>query len=90
MIEYIYRGFKISYTVEQQTQETTSFKAKGYVTYLLSVPKSFEPANLYAEYTTHAGAEHTIRLLLENHINVELKTFYDRKKELVLGRASSV
>lgn len=81
MIEYIYRGFKISYTIEREHQEDDLYTATGQVTYLLSVPKSFIPASFHTEYVTHAGAEHEIRILLENYINFELKNFYDRKKE---------
>jgi len=83
VIEYIYRGFKISYNIEQEKQEETLYTATGHVTYLLSVPKSFIPANFHTEYDTHAGAEHEIRILLENYINFELKNFYDRKNDEV-------
>ena len=84
MIEYIYRGFKISYKIEREKQEEDLYTATGQVTYLLSVPKSFTPANFHTEYDNFAGAEHEIRTLLENYINFELKNFYDRKEEVTL------
>lgn len=80
MIEYIYRGFKISYTIEREEQEENLYIGTGHVTYLLGVPKSITPANFHTEYATYAGAEHEIKTLLENYINFELECFYDEKK----------
>lgn len=74
MIEYIYRGFKISYLVEAVHQEDDLFIAKGHVTCLLNLPKS-KPVDFHTEYATRAGVEHEIRVMLENHINIELKNY---------------
>ena len=69
MIEYIYKGFKISYKIIPAELEKNTYKAEGSATYLLNIPRSF------------AGAEHEIKKLLENYVNFELKNFYDMQKE---------
>lgn len=81
MIEYIYKGFKISYKVVSGSIEKQLFKADGSLTYLLDTPKSFKPQKFHTEYSSHAGAEHEIKKLLENYIDFELKNFYEMKKE---------
>ena len=82
MIEYIYRGFKISYKIDPVTQEEHLYKAAGHATYLLNIPKFVSPARFHTEYDTHAGTEHEIRKLLENYVDFELKSFYDMKQEM--------
>lgn len=82
MIEYIYRGFKISYKIAADSEKNT-YKADGSLTYLLNVPKSFTSKKFHTEYDTHHGAEHEIKKLLENYVDFELKNFYDMKKERV-------
>lgn len=84
MIEYIYRGFKLSYKIEHPKQEKNSYTAAGFATYLLNVPKSFVPAKFHTEYDTHTSAEHEIKKLLENYVDFELKSFYEMKKEEVM------
>ncbi len=81
MIEYIYKGFMISYKIASAEFDKNNYRADGSVTYLLNRPKSFTPKKFHTEYTTHAGAEHEIKKLLENYVNFELKNFYDMKKE---------
>ena len=81
MIEYIYKGFKISYKIIPANFENSSYKADGSVTYLLSVPKFFTSKKFHTEYVTHEGAEHEIKQLIENHVDFELKNFYEMKKE---------
>ena len=81
VIEYIYRGFKISYKIEPTTAGTNTYTATGHAVYLLSAPKSFSPKKFHTEYVTFAGTEHEIRKLLENYIDFELKKFYEMKKE---------
>ncbi len=49
--------------------------------YLLNTPKSFMPKKLHTEYVTLVGAEHEIKKLLENYVDLELKSFYELKKE---------
>ena len=87
MIEYIYRGFKISYKIEPVRHEENLYQAAGHATYLLNIPKSFVPARFHTEYDTHAAVEHEIRTLVENYVDFELKNFYDVKME---GARSSV
>ena len=81
MIEYIYKGFKLSYKITSADLEKNIFKADGALTYLLNMPKTFASKKFHTEYETHAGAEHEIKKLLENYVNFELKNFYDMKKE---------
>ncbi len=81
MIEYIYKGFKISYKIFPVDFEKNAYKADGSATYLLNTPKSFMPKKLHTEYVTHVGAEHEIKKLLENYVDLELKSFYELKKE---------
>ena len=83
MIEYIYKGFKISYKIMAAEFEKNTYKADGSLTYLLNIPKSFTPKHFHTEYDTHAGAEHEIKKLLENYVDFELKNFYDMQKERV-------
>ena len=83
MIEYIYKGFMISYKITPAALENNSFQADGSVTYLLNRPKSFSSQQFHTEFTTHVGAEHEIKKLLENYVDFELKNFYDRKKAAV-------
>ena len=81
MIEYIYKGFKLSYKITSPDRKKNTFKADGALTYLLNMPKTFTPKQFYTEYETHAGAEHEIKKLLENYVNFELKNFYEMKNE---------
>ena len=81
MIEYIYKGFKISYKIIPAELEKNTYKAEGSATYLLNIPRSFAPKKFHTEFATHAGAEHEIKKLLENYVNFELKNFYDMQKE---------
>ncbi len=89
MIEYIYKGFKISYKIVATGVEKTTFNADGSLTYLLNIPKSFTPKKFHTEYKTYAGAEHEIKKLLENYVDFELKSFYDMKKEIANKEWSS-
>lgn len=79
MIEYIYKGFKISYKVIPANFENKTFNANGSATYLLNAPK-FAHQKFHTEDNTQTGAEHEIKKLLENYVNFELKNFYDMKK----------
>ena len=79
MIEYIYRGFKIAYNIEQKKDQDDFYKATGNATYLLNFPKTFAPTSFHTEYNHFASVEHEIRQRLEDHINAELKNFYDKK-----------
>ena len=81
MIEYIYKGFKLSYKITATEPEKNNFKADGALIYLLNTPKTFLPKKFHTEYETHIGAEHEIKKLLENYVNFELKNFYGMKKE---------
>jgi len=81
VIEYIYKGFKISYNVTTTAHSKTTFKADGALTYLLNMPENFPPQKFHTEDNSYNGAEHEIRKLLENYIDFELKNFYDMKKE---------
>ncbi|MCH9689878.1 MAG: hypothetical protein K0U10_04410 [Gammaproteobacteria bacterium] len=81
MIEYIYKGFKLSYTVSEIScaltpSEPHTYEAHGNAIYLLNSPKWFTQTHLHAEDETHVGAEHEIKRLLENYVDFELKNFY--------------
>lgn len=81
MIEYIFKGFKMSYKIVAAEFEKNTYKAEGSVSYLLNMPKSFMPKKFHTEYITQAGAEYEIKKLLEDYVNFELKNFYDMQKE---------
>ena len=81
MVEYLYRGFKISYKIASSEFEKKTYKADGAVTYLLNMPKAFTPTKFHAEYDTHAHAEYEIKKLLESYVNFELKGFYGMNHE---------
>lgn len=86
MIEYIYRGFKLSYKIELAKHDR--YTAAGFATYLLNVPKSFVPAKFHTEDDTHTNAEHEIKKMLESYVDFELKSFYEmRKNEVVVSSA---
>ena len=81
MIEYIYKGFKLSYTVSEMNcalspDEPCVYEAHGNAIYLLSSPTWFTQTHQHAEDETHVGAEHEIKRLLENYVDFELKNFY--------------
>lgn len=81
MIEYIYKGFKLSYTISEiscslSPDEPRTFEAHGNAIYLLNAPKWFTQTHLHAEDETYVGAEHEIKRLLENYVDFELKSFY--------------
>ena len=84
MIEYIYKGFKISYQIHATPLDHNIYKADGSVAYLLNIPKSFSPKKFHTEFSTHLGAEHEIKKLLENYVDFELKNFYTMKKERLI------
>lgn len=81
MIEYIYKGFKLSYKIEDLTAENTTYKADGALTYLLNTPDTFKPKKFHTEYETHSGAEYEIKKMLENYVDCELKNFYETQRE---------
>lgn len=81
MIEYIYKGFKISYHVASADIGKQMFKADGSLSYLLDTPKSFKPQKFHTEYNSYAGAEHEIKKILENYIDFELKNYYQINQE---------
>lgn len=82
MIEYLYRGFKLSYVVAQQGDEDR-FVADGYATYLLNEPKSFSPVQLQVILGTYEDAEHEVKVLLEQYVNTQLQAFYATDTEAV-------
>ena len=80
MIEYIYKGFKLSYTVSEvrcalSPDEPSVYEAHGNAIYLLNSPR-FTQMHLHAEDESYMGAEHEIKRLLENYVDFELKSFY--------------
>ncbi|MDF1683751.1 MAG: hypothetical protein P1U36_03745 [Legionellaceae bacterium] len=82
MIEYIYKGFKLSYQVSKlnasaSADESALFEAHGNAVYLLSTPKKwFSQTHFHTDNESHHGAEHEIKHLLENYVDFELKNFY--------------
>jgi len=82
VIEYIYKGFKLSYQVSNLSSsaspaEPTLYEAHGNSVYLLSTPKKwFSQTHFHTDNDTHQGAEHEIKRLLENYVDFELKNFY--------------
>ena len=82
MIEYLYRGFKLSYVVTQQDGDR-QHKADGYATYLLSEPKSFTATQLQVAGDSHEDAEHEIKSMLEGYVNTQLQAFYTSDAEAV-------
>ena len=83
MIEYIYKGFKLSYKIIATESEKNRYMADGSSIYLLNTPDSFRPKKFHKIYETltHGDAEHEMKQLLENHVDLELKKFYDKQKE---------
>lgn len=81
MIEYLFKGFKISYKISPVEFENNTYKAEGSVAYLLNMPESFTPQKFHTEFATYAGAENEIKKLLENYVDFELKNFYNMRKE---------
>lgn len=80
MIEYIYRGFKISYNVIADATQQNFYQAGGSAVYLMNSPKNLLPQKFHTEYNTYAGAEYEIKKLLENYVDFELKNFHDLQK----------
>lgn len=82
MIEYIYKGFKLSYQVNELTTSDDSsaptlYEAHGNAVYLLSTPKKwFSQTHFHTDKENLESAEHEIKRLLENHVDFELKNFY--------------
>ena len=83
MIEYIYRGFKVSYKIRPTTAEKTTYTANGHTTYLLSVPKFLSLKQFRIEYATYDTTEHEIRKILEHYIDVELQRVYEVREEML-------
>lgn len=79
MIEYIYRGFKLSYKIDSAHHENKLYKATGHATCLLDNPASCTPARFQTEYNSHDSTEHEIRSMLENYVNFELKNYFEMK-----------
>lgn len=80
MIEYIYKGFKVSYKIVPT--EVNTYRAEGSLLYLLATPKHFTPKKFHAVLDTHRAAEYEIKKQLEDHVNFELKRFYEKQAEL--------
>jgi hypothetical protein len=82
MIEYIYKGFKISYKIIL-TSVDNIYKAEGSLLYLLSTPKCFAAKKFHAQSDTHRSVEYEIKKKLEDHVNFELKSFYATQKNQI-------
>tara|TARA_R110000868_G_scaffold84338_3_gene237801 strand:- start:301 stop:654 length:354 start_codon:yes stop_codon:yes gene_type:complete len=84
VIEYIYKGFKLSFQVSELSAAASVppdgsilYEAHGNAVYLLSTPKKwFSQTHFHADNESHQGAEHEIKRLLENYVDFELKNFY--------------
>lgn len=91
MIEYIYKGFKLSYQVSvlsssASPSEPPLHEAHGNAVYLLSTPKKwFSQTHFHTDNDTHQGAEHEIKRLLENYVDFELKNFYAMQEKGTLS-----
>jgi len=80
MIEYIYKGFKLSYTVSEinaglSPEDSPLFEAHGNAIYLLNTPK-FTQTHLHTQKDSLDGAEHEIKRQLESYVDFELKNYY--------------
>jgi hypothetical protein len=87
MIEYIYKGFKLSYQVSELSASASFdgsilYEAHGNAVYLLSTPKKwFSQTHFHTDNESHQGAEHEIKRLLENYVDFELKNFYTMQEK---------
>lgn len=80
MVEYIYKGFRLSYTISTindllPSTGAPTYEAHGNAIYLLNAPTPFTQIHLHAENETYEGAEYEIKQLLESHVDFELKNF---------------
>lgn len=93
MIEYIYKGFKLSYKVSEvrsPAAEPVSYEAHGNAVYLLSTPKKwFSQTHFHTDNEHHRGAEHEIKRLLENYVDFELKNFYAMQEKGAFSETTS-
>lgn len=81
MIEYIYKGFKLSYTVNETNYTSPKlYEAHGNAIYLLNNP-GFAQTHFHAEHETQVGVEHKVKRILENYVDFELKNFSSREKQ---------
>ena len=80
MIDYIYKGFRLSYKITSLNTTTNTYQANGSALYLLNAPKALAPKTFHTELSTHKATEHEIKTLLENYVNIELTHFYNMRK----------
>lgn len=72
--EYNYKGFKISYTI-QEMEKSKCYRAEGEV---LCYVNNCEPnltQKFITEFPTKAGAKKEIKKLIENYIDFEWQKF---------------
>jgi len=97
VIEYIYKGFKLSYKVSEvrslaadAATEPTLYEAHGNAVYLLSTPKKwFSQTHFHTDNESHPDAEHEIKRLLENYVDYELKNFYAMQEKGTFSETTS-
>lgn len=85
MADYIYNGFKISYSIEPVIslyEQKSPFKAIGTAQSLLNRPTLRAIAH-QAQSSSFDDAEDDIKSLLENEVDQVLMDYYSRKKMVI-------
>ncbi|KTC76935.1 hypothetical protein [Legionella brunensis] len=80
MIEYTYKGFRVTYQIESSAAAPNLYKADGYVTRATEI-KNHSPQKFHTEHPTKKGAQIEIKKLLEDYIDFEWQEFYEMRNE---------
>lgn len=76
MVEYLYKGFKVSYNIKPIKNQTKLYEAEGYVARLAD-PEPVQRKRFHTESTSMQGVTAEIKKLLENYIDFEWREFHE-------------
>ncbi len=74
--EYLYKGFRLVYTIQKTKSSTNLYKANGHAICSLTQEERVLLNKFHTEHPTKSGAENEIKKLLENYIDFEWQEFY--------------
>nr|HAT8714213.1 hypothetical protein [Legionella jordanis] len=82
MTQYVYKGFKICYSIQPSSENLNLYKADGYAIRPTQKETSTAPQKFHTEHPTKEGAKNEIKKLLEDYIDFEWQEFHEMQKEI--------
>ena len=81
MTDYLYKGFKVFYTIKPTDKNKNLYIADGHVLCCMH-PTHSEPRKFHTEYPSKAGVETEIKKMLEDYIDFEWHEYHEMQEEI--------